>query len=145
MRTNLRNHPRYGNLLRIWHETGCRCHLCGERVDIHTYGENDADSATFDHLLPQLFGGTDDDGLIAHRGCNSSRGIEDVQDARLRLSGRTDAPLSTTAKVAAGAAASLGVGAVVGSAASHEDGSFNWGAAAVGTTVTAAVLAIAFS
>jgi 5-methylcytosine-specific restriction endonuclease McrA len=79
-----------------------RCHLCHEKVDLALYGRTGAfgaDTVTVDHLEPQIFGGSDDaDNLrIAHHNCNSLRGIDDPEEARLALVNTTDEPLSDAA------------------------------------------------
>jgi 5-methylcytosine-specific restriction endonuclease McrA len=90
---------RYGDLMTIAHKTDCRCHLCHEPVDILTYGLVKifgGDTASVDHLDPQALGGTDDEDnlMIAHQRCNSSRGMRDVEETRLALAGTTDEPWS---------------------------------------------------
>lgn len=95
-----------------------RCHLCHEKVDRALYGRTGAfgaDTVTVDHLEPQIFGGSDDaDNLrIAHHNCNSLRGIDDPEEARLALVNTTDEPpidaafnlLSVGRSVAVGVAA----------------------------------------
>ncbi|HYD30856.1 MAG TPA: HNH endonuclease [Azospirillaceae bacterium] len=46
---------------------GGRCFYCGEPVGA---------KATFDHVIPQCYGGTDDPGniVLAHRRCNQLKG-----------------------------------------------------------------------
>lgn len=114
------NHPRYGDLDRVWAKTHGHCHLCHDRVDLGTYGFADlfgADAATVDHLVPQSHGGDDhhDNLLPAHLGCNASRGTQPVTVTRYRLTGAVEAPLSTGGRVGVGAAMT-GLGALIGGA-----------------------------
>lgn len=69
------------------------------------------DTVTVDHLTPQAFGGDDEPEnlMLAHAGCNSSRGVLPVEEARVLFGGDGDAPWSTGARSVA-----LGVGAGVG-------------------------------
>ena len=112
------SHRRYGCLHTIARKTGGRCHLCNEKFDMETYGFSDffgAEAATVDHLVPQSYGGSDASHnlMIAHNGCNASRGVEDVDAARYRMSGRRSAPLSTNARIGV-VAGSGGLGALAG-------------------------------
>lgn len=100
------NHSRYGDLGAISRKTGGNCHLCLEEVDLDTYGlvhVHGRDAATVDHVEPQSYGGDHDfdNLLMAHHGCNSSRGTREVEDARLQMSGTTRAPLSSDERVLA--------------------------------------------
>lgn len=105
---------RYGCLHKIGRRTGHRCHLCGERLHVELYGRPGMfgeDTVTVDHLTPQAFGGDDEPEnlMLAHAGCNSSRGVLPVEEARVLFGGDGDAPWSTGARSVA-----LGVGAGVG-------------------------------
>lgn len=96
---------RYGSLRSLAAKTSDRCHLCHDDVDILNYGRPGTfgrDTVTVDHLWPQAFGGDDgeDNLLVAHAGCNSYRGVRDVEDVRMELAGTTRAPLSENAQVA---------------------------------------------
>jgi hypothetical protein len=55
---------------------GWRCHLCTRAVDPGLYFQH-RDAATLDHLVPVSAGGTDEPSnlALAHRGCNSRRGV----------------------------------------------------------------------
>ncbi|MFB9512387.1 HNH endonuclease [Streptomyces purpureus] len=55
---------------------GWRCHLCLRSVDPGLHFQH-RDAATLDHLVPVSVGGTDEPSnlALAHRGCNSSRGV----------------------------------------------------------------------
>lgn len=95
-------HKRYGCLHSLYSKTRGRCHLCGEEVlppeefgDVQLWGR---DSPSVDHLVPQSEGGDDSDEnlMLAHHGCNASRGTEDAQVARMRLSGRRRPPMSSS-------------------------------------------------
>lgn len=132
------HHRRYGDLTRIWDKTAGRCHLCHEEVDLGTYGlvqYYGRDAATVDHLVPQSHGGLDRrrNLMPAHHGCNASRGTKHPQSARLQLSGRCRAPLSTAGRTTATVGAGLGFGALAGHVFAHQkpDGTreFNWFAA----------------
>lgn len=132
---------RYGELDRIAHQTDCRCHLCGERVDLETYGQlglYGGDTASVDHLWPQSWGVDDDDSnlRIAHQRCNSSRGTRDPDEYRLERTGRSREPWSSTHWTVASVGVPLGVAKVCGDvfATQNPDGSksFNGGAAAAG-------------
>lgn len=105
---------RYGCLHRIGRRTSHRCHLCGEALHVELYarpGMFGDDTVTVDHLVPQAFGGDDapDNLMLAHAGCNSSRGVLPVEEARMLFGGDGDAPWSTGARSTA-----LGVGIGVG-------------------------------
>jgi hypothetical protein len=125
---------RYGCLHRIGRRTSHRCHLCGEPVDLYLYGRPGlfgSDTVTVDHLVPQAFGGSDepDNLMVAHAGCNSSRGTLPVETARQLFGGDGSAPWSTTAR---SSALGIGVGVVAGVAfAPRRDGTvgFNTNAA----------------
>lgn len=100
------HHPRYGDLAAVARKTDGRCHLCHETIDLGTYGlvhVHGRDAATVDHLDPQSFGGDDDfdNLLMAHQGCNSSRGTREVEHARLELAGTSRAPLSSDGRALA--------------------------------------------
>jgi hypothetical protein len=112
------NHPRYGDLGKVWAKTHGHCHLCHEKVDLGTYGFAavfGADTATVDHLVPQSHGGDDhhDNILPAHLGCNASRGTQPVGLTRYRMTGEVEAPLSTVGRLGMGAAMA-GIGALIG-------------------------------
>jgi 5-methylcytosine-specific restriction endonuclease McrA len=55
---------------------GWRCHLCKRPVDPGLHFQH-RDAATLDHLVPASQGGADEASnlALAHRGCNSRRGI----------------------------------------------------------------------
>ncbi|HYD98564.1 MAG TPA: HNH endonuclease [Alphaproteobacteria bacterium] len=59
--------PHRDLLLRLEIAQGGRCFYCAEPVGA---------KATFDHVIPQAFGGTDDPGniVLAHRRCNQRKG-----------------------------------------------------------------------
>jgi hypothetical protein len=114
------NHPRYGDLGKVWARTHGHCHLCHEPVDLGTYGLAavfGAEAATVDHLVPQSHGGDDhrDNILPAHLGCNASRGTRPVGLTRYRMTGEVEAPLSTDGRIGVGAAMT-GLGALIGGA-----------------------------
>lgn len=146
------HHRRYGDLTRIWDRTAGRCHLCHEDVDLGTYGLVSyfgREAATVDHLVPQSHGGLDNrrNLMPAHHGCNASRGTRPPASARLQLSGRANAPLSTAGRATATVGAGLGVGALAGHVFAHEkpDGTreFNWFAALLGGGAAAAIVGAA--
>lgn len=90
---------RYGSIEVIADRTRGLCHICHQEVDLSTYGRTrlyGAEAATVDHLVPQSHGGDDDlDNLmIAHHGCNASRGTRDPEEARLARAGTPHPPRS---------------------------------------------------
>lgn len=115
----MKYHPRYGDLRALSRKTAGRCHLCHGDLDLDTYGHVHAfgaDTATVDHLEPQSHGGGDDEEnlLLAHQGCNSSRGNGDVEETRLALAGTPRAPLSSGQKAMGSVALTLGGVALAG-------------------------------
>lgn len=123
-------HARYGDLRALSQKTAGRCHLCHDDVDLGTYGlvhVHGGDAATVDHLHPQSFGGGDDaeNLLLAHHGCNASRGNRDVVETRLALAGTDRAPMSTGEKAVATALLTVGGGALAGHVFARVDGEGN--------------------
>lgn len=119
-------HRRYGDLSAISRKTAARCHLCHGDVDLGTYGHVHAfgsEPATVDHLDPQSFGGGDEDDnlLLTHHGCNSSRGNGDIEETRLALAGTPRAPLSSREKALGSVVLTLGGGALAGHAFARMD------------------------
>ena len=136
---------RYGDIRKIACMTDCRCHLCGDTVDLDTYGQAGiygGEAASVDHLTPQSYGGDDDpDNLrIAHQSCNSSRGVQDADEYRLMRRGTEMEPMSATAWNVTTAVAPLVAAKVCGEmfATKQADGSTkpNAGAAALGGLLT---------
>lgn len=125
---SLMHRKRYGNIRSIWHQTGGRCHLCHEPVNLATYGLGSifgSATASVDHLITQYHGGGDDSEnlRIAHQGCNSHRGINDYLDVRLALAGSAHEPLSTGKRVGAVVGSTLGVAAVAATVGALSAGS----------------------
>ena len=77
------------SLQEIAERDGWRCHICGKRVrkDIGDT-RRDSRAATMDHLIPVSKGGphSRDNVALAHRGCNSRKGVRAVGE-QLRLIG----------------------------------------------------------
>ena len=88
-----------------------------------------------DHLDPQAFGGDDDpvNLRIAHGTCNSFRGVDDPEDARLVLADTTDEPMSEAAYDLLSVGGSIAVGVIAGRAfaktRAQGEEDFNGGAA----------------
>lgn len=97
---------RYGFIEDIGEKTDNRCHICHEEAHPDDYGSSAGPlgrhATTVDHLVPQSEGGSDDPDnlLLAHAGCNSSRGTRPAEEARLEWAGTTEKPLSTTEELA---------------------------------------------
>lgn len=93
---------RYGPIEDIGEKTDNRCHICHEEAHPDDYGSSAGPlgrhATTVDHLVPQSEGGSDDSDnlLLAHAGCNSSRGTRSPEEARLEWAGTTEKPLSST-------------------------------------------------
>jgi 5-methylcytosine-specific restriction endonuclease McrA len=60
------------------------CGICGDAVEM-LLGTNEDMAPSLDHIIPRSLGGTnDDDNLrLAHRLCNSRRGIGETNDAEV--------------------------------------------------------------
>ena len=136
-------HPRYGDLNAIARKTGGKCHICHKPAPLRKFGSPahfGRSATTIDHLKCQSHGGTDNFGnlMLAHAGCNSSRGTRSVRAARMQWAGTPSKPWSTAATYTAVGAVSLGLGYAAGKYWSNKDQygrpQFNWGAAA-GTAV----------
>lgn len=143
---------RYGDLRSIARKTAGRCHLCHQPLDLSTYGHVclfGRETATVDHLDPQSWGGDDDSDnlLMAHHGCNSSRGTRDVEETRLLLAGTARRPMSSGERAAAGAGLVALAAAAGGVIFAQPDASgqvrFNAPAAAGTAVLAAAVLLLA--
>ncbi|MGH8222270.1 MAG: HNH endonuclease [Woeseiaceae bacterium] len=87
----------------IFKKTNGRCHLCGRRIALKNYGEQDARGAwEVDHSVPRAEGGSDNlNNLVpAHIECNRSKQDTSSRSAR-RRHGRTRAPMSADAQARA--------------------------------------------
>lgn len=131
-------HPRYGDLSSIAWKTDSRCHICHKPAPLKMFGSParfGRSATTIDHLKCQAHGGTDnfDNLMLAHAGCNSSRGTRSVRDARMQWAGTPRKPWSTTTQYATAGVVCLGLGWAAGNYWSHENQygrkEFNWGAA----------------
>jgi hypothetical protein len=131
---------RYGDLTKIAAQTDGDCHLCCEPADLAMYGPTGAfgrETVTVDHLVPQILGGCDElDNLrLAHGHCNSARGLRGVEETRLRLGGRPDAPMSAGAKsvtaLLVGGGAAIIAGTLLETDNARGEKEFNAGAALV--------------
>ncbi len=85
-RRRLRSTPGTYTLRQIAERDGCRCHLCGRKVDITLSGMMKW-GPTIDHLVPLSDDGSDtpENVALAHRHCNVSRGNRG--EVQLRLAG----------------------------------------------------------
>lgn len=77
-KNNKRRKARIGaryRLADIAQRDGCKCHLCGKKVNMALPGTEPM-GPTIDHLIPVSAGGTDDPANVrlAHRACNIKRG-----------------------------------------------------------------------
>lgn len=85
----------------IFKKTNGRCHLCGRRIALKNYGDQDARGAwEVDHSVPRAEGGTGrlNNLLPAHISCNRSKQDRSSPSAR-RENGRTRAPMSAKAEL----------------------------------------------
>jgi len=75
-------------LVRIAERDGWTCHLCDLPADLQA--PMGPDFVTFDHLRPRVKQGqrTYENGRIAHRFCNTLRGVSSVEQARERYQER---------------------------------------------------------
>src|ERR1041384_4181371 len=144
---------RYGNLARIAAKTGDRCHLCHEPVDLNFYGPTGLygeDTVTVDHLIPVSLGGDDghDNLMIAHGHCNSRRGIDLAEVARLAIVGSPNPPMSEGEQIATALFSGTGAAILAGHAFAVEEVTgtrrFN-GKAALGFGLAAGFLALALT
>ena len=70
-------------VIEIANRDGWVCHLCGEPIDPNASRNSDW-GLSLDHLIPLSAGGEHrrDNAAIAHRWCNSVRGVKTVSDAQ---------------------------------------------------------------
>lgn len=74
VKLNKRNRQR--RITRLMARDGNSCHICNKIVDRKIKDHNSDEYVTFDHILPQSKGGTDEDSNVklAHAKCNRNRG-----------------------------------------------------------------------
>ena len=128
-------HKRYGDLSLIAKKTDGNCHICHKPAPIKRFGSPSRlgrSATTIDHIQCQVHGGTDafENLMLAHAGCNSSRGTRSVEIARMQWAGTTRKPWSTATHYSVAGATCLGLGWIAGNYYAYEtnDGykQFDW-------------------
>ena len=78
---------RVAKRVEVFNKQGGLCWICAGPMDLQPATRNPPTLATFDHFVPQCIGGLHDDGnlRVAHHGCNTYRGHENLFGVPLTL------------------------------------------------------------